>query len=152
MTVGQHCTRGCATARPGDTVREAAQAMDKEGVGCLVVVDEREHPQGIVTDRDLVLRVLRRGRPFDTRVEEIMDGEVVCLSEETPLLTAFRRFRVEGLRRLPVVEASGRVVGIFTTDDALQILGRDIAAAAAIANTQRGAVAEAGAPAAREES
>jgi CBS domain-containing protein len=144
MTVGKHCTRRCATARPEESIREAAVRMDALDVGCLVVVDEKNRPRGVITDRDVALRVMRRRYdPDATQIDQMMDREVVSLRESTSLVQGLRRMRSEGLRRLPVVDDDGSLVGIFTADDALKVVAEELQAAAGIAEAQTSATARA---------
>ena len=82
MPVRDYCCRVMVSASPEDSVREAAKRMETEGVGCLVVVDAECMPVGMLTDRDVVMRVLRRRRdPDATRVMDVMqadDGSMWC--------------------------------------------------------------------------
>lgn len=137
MSVKEHGSQGCVTARAGESVQEAARRMDEAGVGYLVVVDDRGKPEGVLSDRDVALRVLRRHRDAaSTTVGEIMDREVTFLRESAALNLAFRRLQSEGLRRIPIVDDAGSVVGVWTADDALRVLAREIAMVAAVAEAQ----------------
>jgi CBS domain-containing protein len=148
MTVGEHCSPTCKTVRPDETVRAAARCMDQEGVGCVVVVDDAGRPVGILSDRDVAMRVLRRGKdPDATSVASVMEEDVVCLRRGAGLLHAFRRIRSEGLRRLPVVDEDGCAVGVFSADDALRVIASDLGLAADVAAAQSPA---GGKPAAEE--
>jgi CBS domain-containing protein len=83
-----------------------------------VVVTEAERPIGIVTDRDLALRVVARRLPSDARVDAVMSTDVVTLPAGADLREAIRLFAVHPIRRLPLVEG-GRLVGVLTMDDLL---------------------------------
>ena len=77
MSVQDFCRRNPTTATAAESVREAALRMDAAGVGSLVVVDDRGRPVGMLTDRDLVVRVLRRRlSPDRTTVGEVMQREL----------------------------------------------------------------------------
>lgn len=106
-------------------VREAAQHLDYSGVGCLIVTDG-ERIVGIVTDRDLTLRVLARGLPTTTPVGQVMSPGPICVRPDDDLDSIADLFRRNAVRRLPVVD-NGDVVGMITVDDMLlrshQILG-----------------------------
>ncbi len=137
MSVGDHCRRGFSRANQDETVREAAQRMRDENAGCLVVVDDKERPIGTLTDRDVAMQVLRRGRqPNETKVGEVMHEEITTLWESTPLLTAFRRMRADGLRRIPVVDDAGKTIGVMEWDDALQVIATELDQAAQVARSQ----------------
>jgi CBS domain-containing protein len=137
MSVAELCQRETVVARPEESAREVAVRLDQTGVGCAVVVDLAEHPVGIVTDRDLVMKVLRRGLdPETTAVEDVMTDEIVTVREHAPLKRALGWMRRDGVRRIPVVDDEGKLAGLLAWDDALQVIADDVAAAAAVARTQ----------------
>jgi CBS domain-containing protein len=115
------------------TVQEAARHLDYSGVGCLIVTDG-DRAAGIVTDRDLALRVLGRGLPGATRVSKVMSTDLVTVRPEDDLDIVAGLFRRHALRRLPVLE-EGSVIGMITIDDLLlhthQIVGDLLAPVAA---------------------
>ena len=93
MTVGQTCTRSVVTAQPEETIQAVAQRMAQDDVGTLVVV-EGNRPVGIITDRDLVLRVMAKElRPQDVTVRAAMTGHPVCVSEHMALEEAMALMR-----------------------------------------------------------
>jgi CBS domain-containing protein/uncharacterized protein (DUF2267 family) len=99
-------------------VIEAARAIEQNEVGA-VVVQEKRQVVGIVTDRDLVVRVLARGLdPATTRLGTVMSTPVALLSPSDSPADAVRLMRERNVRRIPLVEA-GRVVGMVTLDDLL---------------------------------
>ena len=107
------------TVEPSTTAVEAAKLMTREDVGPLPVV-EGEQLVGIVTDRDLVARVLAEGRdPSSVTVGEIASSNVVAVEPSEDLDQALMKVAQHQVRRLPVVE-SGRLVGIFSEADARQ--------------------------------
>jgi CBS domain-containing protein len=138
MSVGEHCTRDLVTVRPEDSVREVAKQMEARRAGCVVAVDDDGRPTGILTDRDIVLRVLRRGLDAEaTTAGEIMSHEITTVREATPIITAMRRMRSHGVRRVPVVNATGQLSGIFDWNDAIRIIDAELHQAAHVANAQR---------------
>jgi signal-transduction protein with cAMP-binding, CBS, and nucleotidyltransferase domain len=110
---------------PERTVTEAAEAMERAGVGALVVIDGDQRPVGIVTDRDLVRRCLARRRPTDGRVDSVMTSPVVTAEADQDLRGSTALFRTHAIRRLPVVR-DGRFMGMLTIDDALVRLAADL--------------------------
>jgi CBS domain-containing protein len=101
---------------PSTSVRDAARLMAEEGVGPLPVVDE-DRLVGIVTDRDLVLRVLAEDRdPDSTTVSEVASEEPVTVQPDDDIDRALQLMAQHQVRRLPVIEA-GRLVGIVTQAD-----------------------------------
>lgn len=121
MLVGGLCQRRVDDARPGETVSIAAERMLHRDVGTLVVLGERNEPLGIVTDRDLALRVLARGsNPETTTVADVMTDTPVTVVEDTTAEVALRAMREVPCRRLPVLGRDGQVVGIVSIDDLLR--------------------------------
>ena len=122
MSVGKICVRTVVTAQPEETIDTAAKRMAHYSVGTLVVVEERR-PVGIITDRDLVVRVLAQERsPTVLTVGTVMSGNLVCVQEEAPLEDALRLMRGHQLRRLVVVSPMQELVGLFALDDMLELL------------------------------
>ena len=111
--------------------------MAKMGVGSLVVVDDDGRPLGMVTDRDIVERVVRRRKDPDVvEVQEIMSPDVVSIWGEISLDRAFYRMRQEGVRRVIVTDDGGRLSGILTYDDALPLIADQFALAASVVKAQ----------------
>jgi len=114
--------RPVCTLSPEATCQEAAQLMRDERVGC-VVVAENGRPLGIVTDRDLVTRVIAAGRePAKTLLREAMSGEPVFLARERGFDQLLATMRQQGVRRVPVVDDAGRLEGVVSLDDLLPLL------------------------------
>lgn len=119
--------RDVHVADPEDSVAEVAVRMRDLGIGALIVVRGR-HPIGIVTDRDLAVRVLAERRdPRATRVRDVVTWDPIVVGLGDGIETAVSRMRDHGVRRLPIVDADGDVVGIVTADDVMTLLGRELA-------------------------
>ena len=100
------------------TVREAARLMDEEDVGSLPVVDEGERLIGIVTDRDVAVRVVGRGLDSDTTlVGDVASTDVAVLTPEHDLDDALRLMAREQVRRVPIVVRENQLVGIIAQAD-----------------------------------
>ena len=100
------------------TVREAARLMDEEDVGSLPVVDEAERLIGIVTDRDVAVRVVARGLDSDTTVVgDVATRDVAALTPEHDLDDALRVMAKEQVRRLPIVVRENQLVGMLAQAD-----------------------------------
>ena len=98
------------------TVRKAAELMNKHEIGCLVVV-KRGKPVGIVTETDMVRRViLGSADPEETNVAEIMSGPIVVGNPQMDVDEATTIMRTRKIKKLPIVE-KGRLVGLITTTD-----------------------------------
>jgi CBS domain-containing protein len=131
-TCNEVVVRRAVTARPDETVLCAAQRMRDEHVGDLVILED-ERPAGIVTDRDLVVRVLAsEGDPSSLRVEEVMTRAPATVSEDSDVLEVLETMRRTGARRMPVLGADGALIGILALDDVLAWLGRQMSAVGAV--------------------
>ncbi|MGA8707134.1 MAG: CBS domain-containing protein [Steroidobacteraceae bacterium] len=106
--------------------RAAACMMRQHHVGALVVVNDVQTdraPIGILTDRDLVIEVLAQGRdPKVTRVDALTRKPVVIAQESEEVEAVLERMRTHGIRRMPVVDHDGIVMGIVTLDDLLAMV------------------------------
>jgi CBS domain-containing protein len=126
MSVYEHCQRDVATAGPDASVRRVALLMEERAVGIVVIVEERR-PIGIVTDHDLVVRVLNRELdPGATSVRDVMTEDPIVLDASTGLYEAMKCGRDWGIQRLPIVDAAGNLVGIISLDDIIRLLVEEI--------------------------
>ena len=104
------------TIGPDATAREAAALLADADIGAVPVVTDGRLV-GIVTDRDLVVRVLAAGLGPDTPVGEIASADICSVAPDTPLAEAAQLLGEAQVRRLPVVDGDGRLVGIVTQAD-----------------------------------
>ena len=141
MAVGEICNRDVVIAEKALSVVDAAQLMRTHHVGDLVVVEEkagRRHPVGIVTDRDIVVEVVAAGvDPDALTVGDIMGPEVATVRESEGLFEALRYMRDKGVRRMPVVDHEGVLVGILTLDDLLSLLAEELTELAKLVSHER---------------
>jgi CBS domain-containing protein len=118
---------GVVVAQLDESAAEAARRLRDFHVGC-VVVTRGDRSVGILTDRDLALRVVAEGRdPEKTRVSEIVTYDATTVERDAGIETAVRLMRDHGVRRLPIVTADGRVTGIVTADDLVVLLSDELA-------------------------
>ncbi|HSO07178.1 MAG TPA: CBS domain-containing protein [Pelomicrobium sp.] len=133
MNAGEICIREVIVTSRDTTVAAAAQLMREFHVGDLVVVDEsdgRRLPVGIVTDRDVAIGVVAPGLdPATLTVGDIMAGDLVTAREADGVFEILQTMRRRGIRRVPVVEASGALAGIVALDDILEIIAEELASA-----------------------
>jgi CBS domain-containing protein len=122
-SIQEAMTSGPKTIESGTTVEEAARTMASEDVGSLPIVDG-DRLVGVVTDRDLAIRVLAEGKDARTTVGQIASKDVVTIDPQQSLDEAARLMAEHQLRRLPVVEEDGKLVGILAQADLAQ-LGHD---------------------------
>lgn len=131
MTVGEFCNRQVVIARRDEHLGEIARRMRDFHVGTLVVVDERDGrriPVGVITDRDLVVRVLAdRVGAFETLVVgHVMTTEPVTAREGDNLWDVIKKMRSFGIRRLPVVNDQGGLEGILSFDDLIDVITEEL--------------------------
>jgi CBS domain-containing protein len=101
--------------------------MHARNVGTLVVVNEQGVPIGMLTDRDLALRVVAAGRsPYGTTVGQAMTENPAILREDASLESAIVAMCAEPCRRLPVVDDAGCLAGLLSLDDVIGVLASDL--------------------------
>ena len=116
QTVRDVMTADPVTVAKDAPLVEAARLMRDRGIGDVIVTDG-DMVQGIVTDRDIVVRgVADGGDPSQMRVDEVVSGEVATVSPDDPVDRAVHVMRDRAVRRLPVVE-SGKAVGVVSLGD-----------------------------------
>lgn len=120
MNVKDICSHTPETISRIDSVEDAARRMRAHGVGTMVVTDEDMHAEGIVTDRDIVTRCVASGLTAEsTTVADVMSTQVVTVRDETSIEDALRMMADVVVRRLIVVDADDRVIGVLALDDVL---------------------------------
>jgi CBS domain-containing protein len=128
MSVGCICTRVVDLADEEETVEEAAQRLQERNVGTLVILDRKKKPVGILSDRDLVVRAMAKGKdPRQTIVGEIMTRNPRTIVETAPIEQAIALMRLGRFRRLPVTARDGSLVGLVSFDDILSLLSEEFA-------------------------
>jgi CBS domain-containing protein len=123
MSVGSICTREVDLAEPDELVQVAAQRMNSRNVGSLLVLSQDSVPIGLLTDRDLAIRVVGRGLdPMTTTVSEVMTKAPEAIHVDTTIEMAITRMRSGPFRRLPVVDDGGKLIGLISLDNILELL------------------------------
>ena len=123
MKVSDAMTSQVSTAAPTDTVRKVAQVMAHVETGAVPIV-ENGKVVGLVTDRDIVLRVVAEGRSFDSPISEAMsDGEVQSVREDDILADATAKMASHQIRRLVVLNDAGNLTGILSLGDVAKDYG-----------------------------
>jgi len=135
MRIKDICSRVVVVAEPGTDLREAARLMRDHHVGALVVVDGADgsrRPIGIVTDRDIVVAVVASPgvKPESLNIGDVMSADLVVVGENVGVFEAVDLMQDRGARRLPVVDAEGRLTGIITLDDVLRMVAGELTALA----------------------
>jgi len=115
-------TKNVMTTESSAPAKKAAELMDKHDIGCLIVMKEGK-PIGIVTERDMLKRVLLQFRdPRITRIGDIMSTPLIASSPETELSEALRLMNERRIKKLPIVEDS-LLIGLLTLTDVVRSIG-----------------------------
>ena len=126
MSVGRICVREVDLVDAGEFVWQAAARMQSRAVGTLVVLNESQEPIGLITDRDLVERVMAKQRnPNDTLVSDVMTTPPKVIHEDASIESALSLMRSGRFRRLPVVDDNRKLVGLVSLDDVLMLLAEE---------------------------
>jgi CBS domain-containing protein len=113
-------TRNPVSARPDDTVASVARLMKENDIGPVPIVDDNSSKRlvGIVTDRDLAIKVVAAGRdPQSTPVKEVMTTNVITCRDDDDIETALDAMSTQQLRRIPVVDDGNKLLGIIAQAD-----------------------------------
>ena len=140
VKIAEICSQNVQTIAADAPLAEAARRMQQQHVGALVVVDESAapmRPKGIVTDRDIVCgQLAKRADLHCLIVSDVMNREPATLPGEAGIGEAIETLRAWGVRRAPVVNEGGELIGIVTIDDLLPALAAKLGALAALVGTQ----------------
>jgi len=130
MTIGEVCNRGVVVVDESEGIVVAAKIMRDHHVGTVVVVEGDEgawKPVGIVTDRDLVLEVLALDLvSMKLRVGDLSGTRLLTLDEGGDVTEAIKAMRDWGVRRAPVVDEQGFLVGILSLDDLIDLISEQL--------------------------
>lgn len=106
------------TCTPQDSLADAAQKLWEHDCGCLPVVDRDDRPLAMITDRDVCMAAYTTGRPLETlRVASAMSKNVVTCRAPEDVAAAAQRMARHAVRRLPVVDANGKLAGLLSLND-----------------------------------
>jgi CBS domain-containing protein len=123
MKISQIMTRNPRTVSPDTPVSDAAQLMKEEDVGIVPVIEQvggaetRGRLVGVVTDRDITIRVVAEGRSVDGPVRDVMSGGVRTCSPDDTVEQVMALMGEEQVRRVPVVDERGSLVGVVSQAD-----------------------------------
>ena len=136
MKISEVMTPNPRTVQPGDDIQVAARIMRDEDAGSVPVVEDGR-VVGIVTDRDIVIRAVADG-DFDCTVEDIQSDDVVCATADMSTAAGAELMSEHQVRRLPVVDADDRLVGIVSIGDLAVKEGRDARTGETLENISEG--------------
>ncbi len=130
MPIGDVCIRDVIVASRETTAREAAKLMADNHVGNLVVIEDiggLKVPVGLITDRDIVRNVVAEGLDATLfTLDDLASRELVTVEEQQGIYECLQQMRINGIRRMPVVDRKGGLVGIISLDDLIQLLAGEM--------------------------
>ena len=136
MSISSFCNKQVICVDMGTSIEKVAKLMEEKNVGCVVVIDN-EKPCGLVTDRDIVIRVINKGlSPKETFVDDVMSELVLTLDEDMGLHEALEKVKGMSVRRFPVTDKNGNLCGIVTLDDIIYLLGKEMFDVASIIQSE----------------
>lgn len=122
ITVGQIVKRKAVLVKPADTIHKAARILARNKVGSAVVVDDNEEVVGIITDRDILDKVVAKGKdPKKVLVKDVMTKNPVTIEDDYTIQDAIDKMMDKGIRRLLVTRV-GKPIGFVTAADLLTAL------------------------------
>jgi len=110
-------TREPECCRPDQTARDAALVMRDRDCGCVPIVDDAGSVIGIITDRDLAVRAIALGKDSSTSLSELMTPEAASCGPDDDLRDVEQKMAELQIRRIPIVDTSGRCLGIISQAD-----------------------------------
>ena len=141
MSAGEYCNRDVVVIGKEASISEAVNLLRNYHVGDVVVVEKvggKNHPIGILTDRDIVVEILAKDVDVSSiTVGDVMSLKLVTVTEQTSLLDTLESMRQHGIRRLPVVDGTGVLVGIITLDDLLELFAEQITKIASLMKNEQ---------------
>lgn len=141
LTVGDLCTRKTIIAYRKTGLNEAARLMREEHVGSLVVVEETVAGRltvGVITDRDIVTAVVARDLdPRTLCVGDVMTADPVTARETDSVLDVLASMRRKGVRRVPVTDSKGVLLGVIAFDDVLGVVSEQLHALVQAIDTEQ---------------
>jgi CBS domain-containing protein len=131
MKISEIMTKDPRSVSPDTPVSEAARLMKEEDVGLVPVVERvggaetRGRLVGVVTDRDIAIRTVAEGRANDVPVSEVMSGGVKTCGPDDSVEEAMDLMGREQVRRIPIVDERGSLVGVVAQADVVRMQGKD---------------------------
>jgi len=123
VKIGDIMTKSVVTLPKGAKISAAAKLMAERSISCIVIVDDGNKPIGIVTERDIVKRVLFANADANkVTLEDVMSSPVITTTKETKLMLAMKKMKENSIRRLVSVDKDGELDGIITQTDLHKVM------------------------------
>ena len=126
MLAGEYCNRDVIIIGRSDSILKAAKLMREHHVGDVLVVESvkgERTPIGILTDRDIVVDVLAKyDHAHDIAIQDVFNNRLITIHEKDDLMVAIKQMRLNGVRRIPVINDTGGLVGILSVEDVLDVI------------------------------
>ena len=140
MKLGHVCETDVVTTIAEASLADATAEMRRRQVGALIVIEERNGgrwPVGIVTDRDVAVALATPHQHEITRVADVMSRSLIVAGEHDDFFDGLSKMRRFGIRRLPIITLDGRLRGIITLDDVIDVLSAKLREAASVVPRER---------------
>jgi len=142
MHIGAICSRETIIASPADSIQTASQQMLQYNVGSLVLVEtdaKGNKPVGIVTDRDIVLKVIAPELKIsEVKLADIMSTKLLTAKETDDVYETLKKMRAKVVRRIPVVDEEGYLKGMLTIDDLLEFFNKEMGEVVSLFKKEQG--------------
>lgn len=130
MRVSEACSREVIVADRQDSIAEAARLMRRHHVGTVVVTDKSggdKQPVGILTDRDIAIELIALGTDIDSvNVGDVMSDDLTNLRPDDGIMEALQFMKEKAVRRAPVIDESGELIGILAVDDIIELIAEQL--------------------------
>lgn len=140
MNAGDICTRDVIIVNREDSALEAARLMRQYHVGDVIVVDRKDEqnvPIGIITDRDIVLElVAKEVDAASVNAGDIMTENLLTTREDEALTELIQKMQAKGVRRAPVLDDQGGLIGIVSNDDLIELIGEQLSSLVTLVNRE----------------
>ncbi len=141
MKAREFCNREVVVLEKDASVADAAGLMREHHVGSVVIIDSPEEPRrpvGVLTDRDIVMEfVTQNVSPTDVSVGDAARYKLVTVDQDAGLFEVIELMRSQAVRRIPVVDDRGSLVGLVASDDALELLAEQLSDLVSVVAKQR---------------
>lgn len=117
MKIKEIMTKSVISLKPYNTMKDASILMLEQNIGCIPIVDDDNHPVGIITDRDMIIRGLAQNNDGKTRIEDVMTTSLITVHPNDEVGTATHIMGNRQIRRLLVVDENEQLVGFIAMAD-----------------------------------